>query len=40
MKAMTPMMMPKKQAMMDRIMKARVASQYAVQMEADISWFF
>lgn len=40
MKATTPMMMPKKQAKMDRIMKARVASQYAVQMEPGISFLF
>lgn len=37
MKAMTPMMMPKKQAMTDRIMKARVASQYAVSDQPETS---
>jgi len=33
MKAIIPMMMPKKQANRDKIMKARVASQYAVKSE-------
>lgn len=39
MKAMTPIMMPKKQAMMARIMKARVASQYAISNQPETSQY-
>lgn len=36
MKAIIPMMMPKKQANRDKIMNARVASQYAVNTHAKV----